>query len=176
MQQDINELLQSIYDEYQKPLRVMAIHLGVAEKDVDDIVQETIIAYYANYPLDLKPMYKTAMLGTIIRNKSIDYFRKFQKERVIFNSGEFVEDQEMALRFGHNLMDQIISEELYQDVKRAIEKLSEDLREAARLHLIEEYTEKETAKILGISDVACRARISRARKLLRKSLGPKYDF
>ena len=52
MQQDINALLQAIYDDYQKPLRILALSLGVPEKDVDDIVQESIIAYYQHYPLD----------------------------------------------------------------------------------------------------------------------------
>ena len=33
MQQDINELLQAIYDDYQKPLRILAINFGVPEKD-----------------------------------------------------------------------------------------------------------------------------------------------
>ena len=52
MQQDINGLLQAIYDGYQKPLRILALAIGVPEKDVEDVVQETIIAYYTHYPLD----------------------------------------------------------------------------------------------------------------------------
>ena len=83
MQQDINALLQAIYDDYQKPLRILALSLGVPEKDVDDIVQESIIAYYQHYPLDWQPRYKKSMLATIVRNKSIDYFRKYQREHVI---------------------------------------------------------------------------------------------
>ena len=113
MQQDINALLQAIYDDYQKPLRILALSLGVPEKDVDDIVQESIIAYYQHYPLDWQPRYKKSMLATIVRNKSIDYFRKYQREHVIWDSEYFLENQEISARYGDDLMDQIICEELY---------------------------------------------------------------
>lgn len=176
MQQDINEMLQAIYDDYQRPLRIFAISLGVPEKDVDDIVQEAIIAYYEHYPLDWESRYKKAMLATIVRNKSIDYFRKYQREHVIWDSEYFWENREMTAHYSHDLMDQIISEELYRDVKNAIAELSKELQAAARLHLIEGFPEKEVAKRLGITSVACRARISRARKRLRQSLGPKYGL
>ena len=71
---------------------------------------------------------------------------------------------------------QIICEELYQDVKKAIGELSKELQAAAKLHLIEGFSEKEVAQQLGITSVACRARISRARKRLKQSLGPKYGL
>jgi len=48
--------------------------------------------------------------------------------------------------------------------------MSKDLQEAAILHLIEGRPQKEVCEILGISSDACRARISRARKFLRREL------
>lgn len=51
-----------------------------------------------------------------------------------------------------------------------IAKMSKDLQEAAILHLIEGRPQKEVCEILGISGDACRARISRARKFLRREL------
>lgn len=176
MQQDINALLQAIYDEFQIPLRVLAINYGIPVKDVDDIVQESIIAYYEHYPLDMQLSLKRAMLATIIKNKCIDYFRKYRRERIILDAEEFIEDQEMALRHGQDLMDEIISNELYNEIKAAISELSKELQITAKLYLIEGFTEKEVAEKLGISGVACRARISRARKILREKLGPKYGF
>ena len=46
MQQDKNDLLQEIYDKYQKTLRILARSLRVPAKDIDDVIQETIISYY----------------------------------------------------------------------------------------------------------------------------------
>lgn len=89
---------------------------------------------------------------------------------------EFIENQEMALRHGQDLMDKVISEELYRDVKATMAGLSKELEITARLHLIEGFSENEVAEKLGISGVACRTRISRARKFLREELGPKYGL
>lgn len=176
MQQDINRLLQAVYDEFQMPLRILAVGLGVPTKDIDDLVQETIIAFYEHYPLDMKTDVKRTMLITIITHKCIDYFRRYQKERIILDADEFIETQEHVQGYGHDLMDQIVTGALYEDVKAELSKLSHDLEMTARLHLLEGYTEKEVAEKLGISGVACRARISRARKFLRENLGPKYGF
>lgn len=46
MQQKINELLLSMYEEYQATLRVLAKSYGIPDKDIDDIVQETFISYF----------------------------------------------------------------------------------------------------------------------------------
>lgn len=174
MQQDIDGLLQAIYDEYQRPLRIMARGFGVPARDVEDVVQETIISYYQHYPLDWMPSRKKAMLGIIVRNKSIDLFRKNHKEQLIFDSDEFTESMEIAVRFGKDMTEQITREELYRDVDEAFKQLKEDMRIPAKLHMVDEIREKDIAEMLGITQVACRARISRARKILRKLLGPKY--
>ena len=176
MQQNVNALLQAMYDEFQIPLRILAINYGVPTKDADDIVQESLIAYYEHYPLDMSLEMKRAILVTIIRNKSIDYFRKYHRERIILDGDEFIENQEMALRHGQDLMDKVISEELYRDVKATMAGLSKELEITARLHLIEGFSENEVAEKLGISGGACRTRISRARKFLREELGPKYGL
>lgn len=176
MQQDVDRLLQAMYDEFQRPLYLLAVKYGVPGKDADDLVQEAMIAYYEHYPLDMRPDLKRAMLTVIIRNKSIDYYRKYHRERIILDGNEFIENQGMAHGYGQDLMDMIISEELYEDVKEAMSDLSKDLKVTARLHLIEGFSETEVAQKLGISGVACRTRISRARKFLRERLGAKYGF
>lgn len=176
MQQNVDMLLQAMYDEFQGPLYLLAVKYGVPVKDADDLVQEAIIAYYEHYPLDIRPDLQRAMLTVIIRNKSIDYYRKYHRERIILDGNEFIGNQEMVHCYSQDLMDMVISEELYKDVKAAMSGLSKDLKTTARLHLIEGLSETEVAQKLGISGVACRTRISRARKFLREKLGPKYGF
>lgn len=176
MQQDINGLLQAIYDEYQKPLRILAIDFGIPVRDADDVVQETIISYYEHYPLDWMPGPMRSMLVKILRNKSIDYLRKSQKEKLMLESMEYHRQQEINLRCSQDLFDHITNKEVYYDVNQAFGQLSKDLRAAARMQLVEGMMNKDVAKQLGISSVACRARVSRARKILRQLLGPKYGL
>ena len=176
MRQEINELLEKIYNQYQKPLRVLVRSYGVPSKDVEDIVQETIISYYQHYPLDWPPKLMKTLLGIILRNKSVDYFRKNNREWLILDSDEFIEDEELAVRYGKDMLEQIINKELYGDVEKAFAQLKEEMKIPTKLHLIDGIQEKVIAEMMGISAVACRARVSRARKLLKKILGPKYGL
>ena len=116
------------------------------------------------------------MLGIILKNKSVDYFRKSHKEWLILDSDDFVENPEMAVRFSKDIMAQIINEEIHQDVEAAFAQLKDSMKIPAKLFLVDGIQEKQIAEMLGISQVACRARVSRAKKLLRKILGPKYGL
>lgn len=174
MQQDINGLLQAIYDGYKKPLRILALAIGVPEKDVEDVVQETFISYYDHYPLDWESGSMKNMLATILRNKCIDYFRKYRREWLILDSDQFNEAWESIFRYGHDLVDYMIDKEIEQDVKAAFAQLTESMQLAAKLYLVDGIPEREIAEMLDITPVACRARVSRAKKLLRKLLGDKY--
>ena len=173
MQQKIDELLQSLYDVYQEPLRILARSYGIPDKDIDDIVQETFIAFFEHYSLNWTPERKRAMLVRILKNRSNDYHRKKQNQDMIsMNSEEFVEDSRLAEKYGReNCLEKIVENETYEAIRKAISKMSKELQETAILHLIEGRPQKEVAEILGISLDACRVRISRARKFLRKELG-----
>lgn len=172
MQQKTNELLQSMYEEHQAALRVLARAYGVPDKDVDDVVQETFIAYFEHYSLEWTPNRKRAMLVRILKNRCMDYHR-LQKNRstVSLNSSEYLEDL-AARASGEDAVEAVLEHETYEMVKTAISKMSKDLQDAAILHLIEGRPQKEVSEILGISIDACRARISRAKKFLREKLGP----
>lgn len=62
-----------------------------------------------------------------------------------------------------------------EDLREAIDSLPETLRTPLLLHYMEGYPDKETAKALGISQVAVRNRIWRARRLLREQLSIQED-
>lgn len=72
--------------------------------------------------------------------------------------------------YAESSFNQIFENETLKEVYKVIAKMSKDLQEAAILHLIEGRPQKEVCEILGISSDACRARISRARKFLRREL------
>lgn len=64
--------------------------------------------------------------------------------------------------------------ELRVVLERALDTLDEGLREVVLLHDVDGYTHTEIAEMLGIRDGTSRARLSRARALLRESLGPDF--
>jgi len=58
-------------------------------------------------------------------------------------------------------------------LRGAIEKLRPKIRQVVELHQLQEHSMKESAKILGISVVAAKARLFHAKLSLRKALRPK---
>ena len=70
----------------------------------------------------------------------------------------------------------MIDKEIGQDVRAAFAQLTESMQLPAKLYLVDGIPEREIAKMLDITPVACRARVSRAKKLLRKLLGSKYGL
>lgn len=71
MQQDEDMLLQSIYEEYQGTLRRIARALNVPNMELEDVVQETFIAYFRKYSLTWSPTRKKAMLVKILKGKRL---------------------------------------------------------------------------------------------------------
>ena len=55
----------------------------------------------------------------------------------------------------------------YEDFKKVISTLPDDLRITFNLRFVEGYSHKEIASMLGIKEASSRTRLTRARKLLR---------
>ena len=60
-------------------------------------------------------------------------------------------------------------------LSRALDGLSTAERNVVCLVFIDDLSRREAAAVLGISEVAVRARLSRARRRLRKTLGPQMQ-
>jgi RNA polymerase sigma factor (sigma-70 family) len=61
----------------------------------------------------------------------------------------------------------------YADVHWALKQLSPDLREAVALVYLEEMNHREAAEATGCAETTISWRIFRAKRLLKKLLGPK---
>lgn len=171
-QQDENLLVSEIYENYGKILKKLAISRGVTPDDVEDLVQDSIIAYYLNYDLNMPEDKKLALLGRILINKSTDLYRKKSHyETVELNSDE----DEAGLLVDHILTDDalqyVMRDEAYRAVRDCILGMKKIWRDVTILHMVEGRPECEVARMLGITETTCRARISRARKYLREVLG-----
>ena len=98
--EDENLLLQSIYGEYQGLLRRIAKTLNVPDMELDDVVQETFIAYFENYSLSWSDTRKKGMLIKILKRKSIDCLRKNgHYEKVSLDEGDAVNEVAMLTRY-----------------------------------------------------------------------------
>jgi RNA polymerase sigma-70 factor (ECF subfamily) len=125
---------------------------------VEDIVQESfayIYVYRDKY--NSKYSFKT-YLFTIIRNKSIDYIRKTSRISLY---------EEFNISDVHNPEEVYLKKEQSIHLKDSINKLKDDYKTAIYLIDFEEFSYKETAKIMGKSCAQIKILIFRARRKLK---------
>lgn len=173
MQQTDEELLRDMYEEYQIVLRKIATNCGVPYSYVDDVVQETFIAYYKNYPLDWEPGQKKAMLARIVKNKSTDFFRKNKNTiyQISMDSEEFNGEADiLSKRMMRSALDSILEDENYRELREVIDGMKEEWKDLAMLLFVEGRQVSEVSALLGLSEPACRMRMSRIRKYIKNWL------
>lgn len=176
--EDENLLLQSIYGEYQGLLRRIAKTLNVPDMELDDVVQETFIAYFENYSLSWSDTRKKGMLIKILKRKSIDCLRKNgHYEKVSLDEGDAVNEVAMLTRYVvTDPLDVILGEEALLKITGEISNMREEWKEMAILYFLEQLTIPEICEILKIPGTVCRSRIYRTRVCLKKILGPSFHL
>ncbi|HBD00883.1 MAG TPA: RNA polymerase subunit sigma-24 [Lachnoclostridium sp.] len=176
--EDENLLLQSIYGEYQGLLRRIAKTLNVPDMELDDVVQETFIAYFENYSLSWTDTRKKGMLIKILKRKSIDCLRKNgHYEKVSLDEGDAVNEVAMLTRYVvTDPLEVILGEEALLKITGEISNMREEWKEMAILYFLEQLTIPEICEILKIPGTVCRSRIYRTRVCLKKILGPNFNI
>lgn len=175
MHQEHKELLQELYETYQKALRLAALSIKVPECEVDDIIQDTFAAFLDKYESKF-PIWNIAqikgMLMKIFRNRCNDYFRSLKRHGIVSMDAKDLEDKLAVLQ---NQADQdaskgLIEKERLERIREEILAMSPALQEVAILHMVEGRPRKQVCEILNISDATCRMRISRIRSHFQKFL------
>ena len=129
------------------------------EQDVGDVIQETFIQYMKKHPDFESEEKKKAWLIKVSQNKCKDFLR-FHKRHSYVPLDE-VEDI---------LMGTSDVEPSHKVQLEEIWELEYKLKSVVILYYIEGYSVKETAKMLAISESACKKRLERARNKLKEML------
>lgn len=178
IQKDENALLQAIYEEYQGPLRRLARSFHVPDMELEDVVQETFIAYFEKYSLYWSQIQMKAMLVKILKSKAIDCLRKGGRyERLSLDEGTTAENTELLTAYMvTDPLDIIVGGETIQRIVGEIFEMRREWRDMAILYFLEQRTIAEICQLLNIPGTVCRSRIYRTRMCLKKILGSKYDI
>lgn len=172
---DSDEMFCSIYARYKHMLGVLARRYGVPHDDVEDIVQDTFLAYYGHYPLTWEDYKMRAMLCRILKNRCVDYLRRRDSHPStswdpvkMQTKGEFLD----ALT-GKDALTVLVEREEFREVMDIIGSMKEDWSQVFDLHVIEGRPMEEVSKLLGTTDAACRTRLTRGRKYLKDMMKKK---
>ncbi|MBQ7060082.1 MAG: sigma-70 family RNA polymerase sigma factor [Firmicutes bacterium] len=127
------------------------------DQDCQDAVQETIVKAFTNLRQLKKDRYARTWLVRILINECYDVLRRGQKIISLEASREAQERPSPV-------------PEDYSDLYRAVEDLPEDLRIPVVLYYIDDFSVREIAGMMDISEGAVQKRLARARGKLRVAL------
>jgi RNA polymerase sigma factor (sigma-70 family) len=130
-------------------------------EDAEEAVQETLLILYRSMGTLRVIASFSGWLFTIVKRECLRLAKApFRKVSL-----QDVEDAEEQERFGR-----IPPQELRLDLARCIQSLPESYREIVLLRDVEEMTIEEITLRLGLTREAVKARLHRARKLMREYL------
>lgn len=175
MQRNKDELLRAMYEEYQGVLRRVARKAGVPSNDVEDVLQETFLAYYHHYSLTWKPSRKKAMLMKILKNKCADHFRRSKRQECVSIDAEDFDESEILTEYVmKDSLEYVVLDEINKAIREDIFSMKKEWKDIAVMGLVEERPLTEICEILELEYSVCKMRLSRIRKYLRERHGPKF--
>ena len=128
-----------------------------------DLTQDAFIKAYRNYNVLEKPENARAWLYQIAHRVALDHIRRQKIIRFLPWTGESHGSAPSTERL-------VMDAHLSGDLQRALAKIPERQRAALLLAEIHDLTGLELAAALGVSHVAARALLTRARESLRQAL------
>ncbi len=158
----------------------MALRLVFNREEAEDLVQETYLKAYRFFDTFQKGTNIKAWLFKILRNTFINKYRKEANVpgEIFFEDIETVQPNttyESEAKSGE-LTDTLeskyndLSGMVDDDVKRAIDSLPVEYREAILFSDVEELSYQDIAEITNVPIGTVKSRLNRGRKLLQKSL------
>jgi RNA polymerase sigma-70 factor, ECF subfamily len=150
---------------YESKVAATVVGMLGAGNEADDVGQETFIRFYNA----LRNFREEASVGTYITriaiNLSLNELRRRKRRRFFFKATDPENEAEQPA--ADDTSDHFDKKEI---IERAMETLDPKFRAVVALRLVEGYSTKETAKILGIPVGTVLSRLLRAQKKLQTAL------
>jgi RNA polymerase sigma-70 factor (ECF subfamily) len=160
--------VESVFGKHQGEIYAYLLRMMRDPEVAADMTQDTFIKAYKNYDTLEKPENARAWLYQIAHRVALDEIRRRKIVRFLPWTGEA---RGSAPSAEHLVMDARLS----GDLQRALERIPERQRAALLLAELHDLTGLELAAALGVSHVAARALLTRARESLRQALAAERE-
>jgi RNA polymerase sigma-70 factor (ECF subfamily) len=168
--------------QYQRRIYSICYRFTGSPDQAQDLTQDVFIRVYRT--LDSFDGQRAAFLTwltTLTRNLLVDHFRRTKHDRQTDSlDSSVLEDADSPTR-AEQLGDSaagpdinLESREIREQVQKALQKLSPDLREAVILRDLQDMDYKEIAAVLKVPEGTVKSRISRGRTELARLLARTY--
>ncbi len=155
-----------LYQNYSSKMYGVCLRYSGNTDDANDLLQEGFIKVFKNLSKFRNEGSFEGWIRRIFVNTSIEHYRKKVK---LYNVSEVnennVEDTDLSV------LDTLAA----KDIIALINDLSPGYKTVFNMHIIEGYSHKEIAEMLGISEGTSKSQLARAKGVLKKSLVKKIS-
>ncbi len=157
-----------LYDQYYDRVKKFILLLVKDEWVADDLIQETFVRVNKNMDKVREPEKISSWIFRIAYNLSQDHF--IRKKKASLKSSEAIESFEIPT------IKKIEQQQMGNCVQKKIDLLPESMRLVLILGDIMEFSHKEIAEILSITENNSKVRLHRARKQFKSVLKENCTF
>jgi len=168
----------SMMRRYNQHIYRIARSIVIDDATAMDVVQEANIKAYYKLEEFRGPDGFAAWLATITRNEALMHLRKHKREVSMDDDAQFLEFTNAENDFTHNdnLPDVLMqNKQLKNLINQNIDQLPDGFRTVFVLRAVEQFSVKETSKILDIKEETVKTRYFRAKRLLREQIQTYLD-
>lgn len=150
-----------LYDRFAPKMYGVCLRYAGNENDANDILQEGFIKVFKNLEKFRREGSFEGWVRRIFVNTAIEHYRKRVK---LYNVTEVQENT--AEDTNLDALDNLAT----KDILNVINELSPGYKAVFNMHVIEGYSHKEIADILGITEGTSKSQLARAKGVLKKLL------
>lgn len=155
-----------LYERFSSKMYGVCLRYTENVEDANDVMQEGFIKVYKSLPKFRGEGSFEGWIRRIFINTSIEHFRKKVK---LYNVNEVhentIEDAEL------DALDSLAT----KDILNIINELSPGYKQVFNMHVVEGYSHKEIADILGITEGTSKSQLARAKGALKKIIESRAD-
>ena len=155
-----------LYDTYAPKMYGVCLRYAGNENDANDILQEGFIKVYKNIAKFRREGSFEGWIRRIFVNTAIEHYRKKVKLYNVTEAQEnTIEDKELTP------LDTLAT----KDILKIVDELSPGYKAVFNMHVIEGYSHKEIADVLGITEGTSKSQLARAKGVLRNLIETKLN-
>lgn len=164
-QQQNRKAQEELYNQYKKPLFVLSLKYCANEAEAEDNLHNGFIEIFTNIKkFDHKGSFEGWMKRIII-NKAIDTYKR--KGQLYPIKDNLVED---------TIVDQTDIDLPIDYLLKLIQELPDQYRVIFNLYELDDYSHKEIAALLSISEGTSKSNLHRAKLILKEKIKSAYSF
>jgi RNA polymerase sigma factor (sigma-70 family) len=151
----------ALYNQYSKGMFSICVRMTGNRADAQDVLQEAFIKAFKNLAQIKDENSFGGWLRRIVVNECIRFTKKNQHWQELQEHHDDKADED-----GYNWLEGLSFEKIHEEIK----KLPACCREIFNLYVTEDYSHKQIAEALGITESTSKSQYHRARQLLKQRL------